>query len=118
LLILLNDSVRPLVILLSSVMLAMTLLPCCALSDLFSYSAQHEEKHHCGEHNDDGCGDCGQYASCALCMGFVVPSTQISDIQCPYPAENERSFSKIQSVVRTVEYESGSLLDLVRKDRK
>jgi len=84
-------------------MLITSALPCCTIAETIGISAQQEEKHSCGKNEDKNCGDCGQFSSCALCMGFLLPSAFGLEMAGDYPAEREKSSLKITCNVKTAE---------------
>ncbi|PZR22320.1 MAG: hypothetical protein DI539_05770 [Flavobacterium psychrophilum] len=94
---------KPLVLVFSLLLLLLSAVPCCSIAETFGIFDQHEEKHSCGSDEDKSCGDCGQFSSCSLCMGFLLPSLSPFDFISIYPMEKEKSFSKIVCEVRTIE---------------
>lgn len=78
-------------------------MPCCTFADVLALASQHEEESKCSEQESHNCGDCGQFSSCALCIGFVVPVANLFEGSCVPFIEKERSFPLFCDDVRTAD---------------
>ena len=84
-------------------MLLTSALPCCVIAEGRGICVAQEQKDNCGGNEDKSCGDCGQFSSCALCMGFLLPADPGLEMEGTYQPEREKSFLKIACDVKTAE---------------
>jgi hypothetical protein len=66
--------VKFLVVFLSKVVLALSLMPCCALKKGETHVEEivHKKDNPCDKDADDHCNDCSPFYACGACVGFAT----------------------------------------------